>query len=131
MKRITIFFLSLLLAVGCASTSKRTIVMNYSDFGPQAAAWEYIGMKWWQWESHGGSNPGTKYDIKVIVYRSIPLAEVQKIYPVNQEKKQDYRYLEYAKALEYLDKTIEENLVPEVTEVLKKTRNVIVAELGN
>ena len=53
------------------------------------------------------------------------------ILPVIEEKKQDYRYLEYTKALEYLDKTIEENLVSEVTKVLKQTRNVIVAKLGN
>ena len=105
--------------------------MNYSDFGPQAAAWEYIGMEWWQWEPHGDSNPGMKYDIKVVVYRNISLSKVQEFYPVIEDKKQDYRYLEYTKALEYLEKTIEENLVAEVTKILRQTRNVIVTKLGN
>ena len=53
--------------------------MNYEDFGPQALSWEHIGKEWWQWQSHGDSNPNTKYDVKVVVYRDISLEEIKKI----------------------------------------------------
>lgn len=107
----------------CASTQANSsiTVLNYDDFGPQVIAHELIGMDWWQWQSHGDSRP-RKYDIKVIVYRNVSLDTIKEKYPVIPEKQQDYRYLEYNKAIEYLDKHIEENAFPALTQKLKSTR---------
>lgn len=110
--------------------SQNILVLKYDDFGPQAAAWELIGTKWWQWDSHGDSHPDTEYDINVVVYRGISLDNVKARYPVIKEKKQDYRYLEYEKAIKYFDDTIKENILPEVTLKIQKTRDIIINELG-
>jgi hypothetical protein len=85
---------------------KRTIIFQYSDFGPQVLAHELIGFEWYQWERDGHPDPNYVYDIKVVVYKDIRLEEVKKIYPVIKAKQQDYRYVEYKEALEYLDKHI-------------------------
>lgn len=106
-------------------------VLQYDDFGPQAAAWELIGMEWWQWDSHGDSDPNTKYDIRVIIYRGISLANIKRLYPVIEEKKQDFRYLKYSKAIDYLNDNIKENIIPDVTSTLQKTKHKIVLKLGN
>ena len=106
------------------------MVLKYHDFGPQAAAYETIGMEWWQWDNHGDSDPDYRYDIKIVVYRDIPLHQVKEAYPVLKEKKQDYRYLSYAKAMAYLNGQIQEDLLPELTETLRKTRSRIEEKLG-
>jgi hypothetical protein len=87
---------------------RRIIVLPYSNFGPQVLAHELVGYEWYQWNSHGASDPHTKYDVKVIVYKNIPLKEVQKLYPVNKDKKKDYRYVEYNDALKYFNRHIKE-----------------------
>ena len=130
-KILCLLILGNVLVFACMTSHHRVLILQYDDFGPQAAAWELIGMQWWQWDSHGDSDPNTKYDIKVIVYRDIPLANIKKLYPVIKEKKQDYRYLEYAKAIDYLNDNIKENIIPEVTSTLQKTKHKIVLKLGN
>ncbi|MFX0202760.1 MAG: hypothetical protein ACFFCW_42190 [Candidatus Hodarchaeota archaeon] len=85
---------------------RRTIVLSYSDFGPQILAHELVGYEWYQWDSHGDSDPHTKYNVRVIVYKNIALKEVKKLYPVNKDKKQDYRYVEYNEALKYFNRHI-------------------------
>lgn len=122
--------LAILCVAGCSATGRKTMVLKYHDFGPQAAAFETIGMSWWQWDSHGGSRPGDHCDVKVVVYRDIPLQRVKEAYPVLKEKKQDYRYLTYARAMAYPDKHIRENAVPAVTRILRETRARIREELG-
>jgi hypothetical protein len=42
------------------------------------------------------------------VYKNITLKEVQKRYPINKDKNQDYRYVTYAEALKYLNRHIKE-----------------------
>ena len=86
----------------------RTIALSYSEFGPQVLAHELVGYEWYQWDSHGCSDPHRKYNVRVIVYKNIPLKEVQKLYPVKKDKKQDYRYVEYYEALKYFDRHIKE-----------------------
>lgn len=103
-----------------ASEHPKVVVMDYNDFGPQAMAHELIGMEWWQWQAHGGSRP-EQYPIRVVVYSDISQAEVSQQYPVRPEQQQDYRYLEYPKAREYLRQAIEENAITSVTTRLKKT----------
>lgn len=86
-------------------------------------------MDWWQWQEHGDSHQKT-YDIKVVVYRNISLDEVKKKYPVVPEQLKDYRYAEYSKAVSYLDRLIEENVIESLTVTLKGTREKIVQQLG-
>lgn len=118
------------LMVACSSdTKEKTVVFSYVDFGPQVIASEVIGMEWWQWQSHGESRP-TQYDIKIVVYRDMPLSHVKKKYPVVSKEKKDYRYIRYDAALIYLDKKIDENVIEDVTSILKETRKKIVADLG-
>lgn len=131
MMRSVGILLAILFVAGCAGTPRKTMVLKYHDFGPQAAAYQTIGMEWWQWDSHGGSEPGYRCDVKVLVYRDIPLHHVRKTYPVVKAKEQDYRYLTYARAMAYLDKHIRENAVLEVAKILRQTRARIQKELGD
>ena len=123
-------FLACVGLVGCGHKPATTMVLDYDDFGPQVAAHEVIGMAWWQWDSHGDPDPRTRYDIKVVVYRDISLEQVQGQLPVDEEKRQDFRYLTYAQAISYLDETIREGVLPEVTDRLRETKSRIEEELG-
>lgn len=127
-RAIALVFISLMVA--CSSDTRgKAVVFNYIDFGPQVIASEVIGMEWWQWQSHGESRP-TQYDIKVVVYRNMALSHAKKEYPVVSEEKRDYRYIGYDAALIYLNKIIDENVIEDVTAILKETRKKIVTELG-
>lgn len=112
------------------SPSSNMLVLDYHDFGVQAAAYELLGMEWWQWLPHGDSDPATEYGIKVVVYKDVELQEVEKAYPVVPEKNQDFRYLDFDTAMRYLDAEIEENVLPEITERLQETRDKLVAQFG-
>jgi hypothetical protein len=106
-----------------------------------------IGNAWNEWKSEGHELPDD-VDIKVVVYRSVELAELRKQYPVVQGKS-DYRYLEYARALQFLQeqvKTVESykkeeqeaddslasavKMWEELEQTLKKTHKVIIENLG-
>ena len=100
--------MAFLIIFGCKNTPKQYLVLDYEDFGPQAMAWETFGMQWWQWDNIGDSDPNFKYDIKVVVYRDIPLMKIQLLFPVNSEKRKDFRYIDYSEAIKYLDKNIKE-----------------------
>lgn len=131
MKTIIASILVLIL-IGCANlgAGDRQLVLKYSDFGTFSLCEELIGQDWWQWQGHGDSTP-RDYDIKVVVFRNIDISKVKKIYPVIPEKKQDYRYVSYERALEFLEKTInelnalEEPLFIQMADGLKKTREKI------
>ena len=84
------------------------VVLTYDSFGPQAAAHELIGMRWWQWQSHGDSRGSEEYSIKVVVYWGQDLEAVERQYPVNEAKEIDYRYVEYDKAVSHMEAVIEE-----------------------
>ena len=85
--------------------------------------------------NHGDSDPKTKYDIKIAIYRDIPLQEVKERFPVVKESKKDYRYVEYNAALKFLDKNIlehkdiDEQWAKDIVNRLSKVRNKIVQEL--
>jgi hypothetical protein len=50
--------LAALLFFGCAHAEvKNIVVLDYNDFGPQATAYELLGMDWLQWQLHGDSRP--------------------------------------------------------------------------
>ncbi len=124
-----LLFISLLLVACVSSSNQQILIMNYNDFGPQVIASDIIGMEWWQWEVHGDSRP-TSYPIKVVVYHNISLAAVKNQYPINQREGKDFRYLEYTKAIAYLDEKIEENVIDEVTDRLMETRATLIRALG-
>ena len=129
MKIAAVIFLALC-APGCATAPRNMMVLQYHDFGPQAAAYQAIGMEWWQWDNHGDPDPNFQYDVKVVVYRDIPLSQVREAYPVVKSKEQDFRYLAYTDAMAYLNTTIQEDAMAEVTHRLKLTRAGIEKELG-
>lgn len=127
MKIIILFCVAI---VGCTPAFDKTIVLNYDDFGPQVSAYETIGMNWWQWQGQGKPDPPYYYDIKVVVYRDISPQRVMEMYPVVKEKNLDYRYLPYTKALLYLNKEIQSDVLAELTEKLRKTKDKITSTLG-
>jgi len=129
MKRWFIISLIIFLEACSSVNSDNMIVLEYSDFGPQVIASEVIGTQWWQWQEHGDSKP-TVYPVKVVVYRGASLDEAKKRYPVDPMKKQDFRYLEYQEALNFLDQKIEDDVIEGVTSTLRKTRNIILEELA-
>ena len=119
--------------------SKKLIILNYSDFGPQSMSYDVLGKEWWQWKTHGDSRPGKHHEIKVIVYRNITLKKVKNLYPVIKENKQDYRYLEYQKAIDYLDDKIKllkewkkhdpKSFIPRLLKQLEKTKECILSSV--
>ena len=133
MKRIAglCLFLLFTLLTACSGHSQQTVILlDYRDFGPQAIAHEVVGTEWWQWQNHGDPDPAARYDIKVAVYKDIPLTEVKNKYPVEPEQNKDVRYLEYQQAVGFLDEKIAENVMKSVTERLKATRKKITDRLG-
>lgn len=111
-------------SVNNTSANAKTLVMSYRDFGPQVIAHEIIGNDWWQWQTHGDSRP-REYNIKVVVFENINLSSVANQYPVAPESAEDYRYLEYSRAMEYLQQHISQDLVPVTTKQLQQTKRVL------
>ena len=120
--------IGLILFAGCAAKREPhdgTLVLPYHELGPQVAVHGLIGYEWYQWNSHGDSDPNKDDDVKVVVYRNIPLEKVKEMYPVIVGK-QDYRYLDYEAAINYLNKNESEPYL----EHLQKTKKKIVEHLG-
>ena len=106
-----------------------------------------IGNAWNQWTNPSHELPDD-VDIKVVVYRGVELEELRKQFPVVKGKS-DYRYLEYARAIQFLQeqvKTVESykkeeqeaadsvlstvKMWEELGQTLKKTHRVIIENLG-
>jgi hypothetical protein len=81
-----------------------------------------LGFGWYQWNSQGPDNPSARDDVRVIVYRDVPLDYAQRLYPVIRGR-QDYRYVKYEDALAYCDRLLRE--YGEFMEQLKRTRDMI------
>ncbi|MFY9227435.1 MAG: hypothetical protein WAQ98_32485 [Blastocatellia bacterium] len=88
-------------------TSKNALVLPYQKFGPQVVAYPLIGFEYYQWNSHGSSDPKQQDDINVVVYKDIDLELVKKQYPVIKDKS-DYRYVEFTEAIKFIDDKIDE-----------------------
>lgn len=112
--------------INLGQSSADEIVLPYKSFGPQVLAHELIGMEWWQWDSHGDSKSGT-YPIQVVVYWDQTLVQTEQKYPVQREKKRDFRYVERARAIEHLAANLKnlenqpEYLISEIVKVLRET----------
>jgi hypothetical protein len=83
-----------------------TVILGYEDFGPQVMAYELIGYGWNQWKNEGHELPDD-VDVKVVVYRGVNLAKVKGAYPVVRGQS-DYRYVEYDRAMRFLNAQISE-----------------------
>jgi hypothetical protein len=103
-----------------------TVVLSYQELGPQVAVYELIGFEWYQWNNHGGSDPNEVDDVKVVVYRNVSLDKVKEMYPVVVGK-QDYRYLDYETAIEYLNKNEGEPYLKH----LQATKQKVMEQLGS
>jgi hypothetical protein len=135
-KIVPLFFCIVGFSCSHQNSQHQHVILNYRDFGPPALASELIGNDYWQWDSHGDSRP-RDYQISVVVYRNVDLQKVKKIYPVKKEKEQDYRYVEYQIAMEFLDSSIAElqsykdEIPQKLIDTLTKTRNTIKSVLGD
>ncbi|MBK1883439.1 hypothetical protein JIN85_13515 [Luteolibacter pohnpeiensis] len=98
---------ALILVLSVSHVRAGEVVLPYSAFGPQVVAYELIGMEWWQWDSQGDAHDH-KYPIKVVVYWDQTQEETAKRHPVDQSKLQDFRYVEYSKAVEHLEASIKD-----------------------
>ncbi|MCL2523605.1 MAG: hypothetical protein FWF20_02130 [Betaproteobacteria bacterium] len=123
-----IFTLGVLSLVSCteqphdAPKAQRTLVLPYDAFGPQVIAYLLIGFEWYQWDNHGDSSPITEYDVRVVIYRDIPLYQVRKQFPVIIGQ-QDYRYISYHDALAHCDRHLRED--SQLFAHLKQTKQLI------
>ena len=109
----------------CNNSPKKYEVFNYEDFGPQSMSYERLGMQWWQWDNHGSSDPNYKYDIKVVVYRDMPLSQIKSLFPVETSSKKDFRYFEYNDSIEYLNEKIKELDAEKEEWAVKLKKNLI------
>lgn len=98
---------SFVVALGAHTVSADEAVLPYSAFGPQVAANKLIGMEWWQWDAHGDGTD-REYPVKVVVFWDQTQEKTAKAHPVDESKLQDFRYIEYSKAVEYLERIIKE-----------------------
>jgi hypothetical protein len=114
---------------GSQPQTPTSLVLKYSDFGPQAMAYEALGYEWFQWEATGGPDPSQAYDVRVVVFKDLPLESVKTEYPVDKAKGQDFRYIGHDQALAYLEKNIKgvKSDMPELAVQLETTRQKILA----
>ena len=124
---------------------KNICILDYDDFGIQAMVYELLGYQWYQWNRHGDPDPNGFYDIKVVVHKDIPRGKVEEFYPVIKELEQDFRYVEYTRALSYINRQIRDIVelqntgqLQEDTTIFKnlrtrlmKTRHKIISKLNN
>ena len=124
----------LMLCIALSSCSTGTInskyhysLFEYEDFGPQAMAYELIGMQVWQWQDFV-SDPDEEFDIRVVVFEG-DRDLFQKKFKTIPAQQLDYRLVSYPDAVQYLNHQIEENIMPVVTERLERTKARLEAEL--
>lgn len=86
------------------SLLQHMIVLDYEDFGPSMLA-SKLGPAFNQWKSCGHPLPDD-VEVNVVVYRGVGLEKVKEVYPVAQGRS-DYRYLDYDRALDFLNTNIE------------------------
>jgi hypothetical protein len=84
-----------------------SVLLCYEDFGPQALAYELLGVDWWAWNGGGNWEPGDSFDVRVVVYRPDARRRVREAYPSDPRRSLDNRLVAYAKAKRWLDSKIE------------------------
>ncbi len=108
---------------------EKPIVLDYSDFGPQVLSYETLGFSWYEWNSHGSKE---KDNVKVIVYKNLKSSAHKRYIDSQSPPAVDYRFISHQKAMDYLNKNIEElsqtNEFPEIIKLLKLTKKKLVSE---
>ena len=121
---------------------RHTVVLDYEDFGPQVMSYGLIGYGWNQWKNEGHELPDD-VAVRVVVYKGVSVTRVRRAYPVVRGRS-DYRYVEYGRALRFLDRQIAElegwkkgerdadsvKTREELLNTLKNTRAAITRRLG-
>ncbi|GLQ76228.1 hypothetical protein GCM10007932_55910 [Vibrio penaeicida] len=101
-----VFFLVFMFVFSSSINANSSItVMNYHDFGPPSLSGKLLGVEWFQWQSHGDSKP-RNYPVKVVVYEGYELEKVESLYPVNSAKEQDFRYVTFDSAVDFIDSSL-------------------------
>lgn len=103
------YLLSALLIASCTLANdlliENTIVLDYKDFGPPDIAEDLLGPHYWQWDNGHYDSPQA-FNIRVVIYRQVDLDDVKAMFPVSKNKQQDFRYVEYKKAILWYNKQI-------------------------
>lgn len=129
MKKLLLCVLVVVTAACASKLSRSVVVLDYTDFGPQAMAYPLLDRRNLSWDPHAPLILG-QGQIKVVVYRGVPEDAVRASYTPDRANNIDYRYISYGEALQYLDTQIQRNLLPRVTPRLIETREQLLAELG-
>ncbi len=106
----------------------KTITLAYHDFGPQVATHALLGMAWWSWSGGGCYERDDAFDVRVVVYRNITRAEVEKRFPTVRWK-WDHRLVAYDDAVAHVD-ALSESTIPSLNEDMRNTKARLVAALG-
>ncbi len=86
----------------------KTAIFRYEDFAPQVAAFSLgLGFEWYQdigvpCPTGGSHCADDAYDIKVVIYRGIERAAVEKLYPTVKDVS-EYRLAAYEELMPKLD----------------------------
>jgi hypothetical protein len=108
----------------------KLLLLNFNDFGPPSMSFDLLGQSWWRWESSGSSDPMQRYPIQVVVYKGVGLNSAMLKYPSNQKRLKDYRYISLKQAIDYLNENIEDDVIPEITHRLKRTKQRLMLEFA-
>lgn len=117
-----------------------SFVMKYEDFGSPGSPDELFGSELSEETAQRTEALSTRDEIQVVVYRNVDLATVKRTYP-SLGGKSLYRYVEYSRAIAYLDKQIEElkasnrdaeysKLKEQLISEYEQSRNRIIERLG-
>src|SRR6185503_18691104 len=131
---LTVFALTVVSVptLGSYAAPRGLMVLPYSAFGPQVMAYELIGYEWYQWNSQGPDDPATRDTVKVVVYRGVSLDHAKRRFPVVRGVA-DYRYVEYGRALRYLEAAHKQAVaydLPDLAAQVQKTRSDVLTRLG-
>ena len=111
--------------LACPNAISEILVLEYAEFGPQVASYRLLGPEWWQWQSHGDSDPRSQYLVQVVVYDEESERDLRHEYPIIPSENKDYRLIPLNQALQYLDEEIKKDIFEPTTARLKKTRTRI------
>ena len=97
------------------------IMMEYKDFGPQAMAYDFIGYERRQWKSTDGNQENKNHPIKIVVYTESEKNNAIAKFPIDQDARQDFRYVSVDAAREYLEENLADIKGEATLDVLSQT----------
>ena len=109
------------------------IMMEYKDFGPQAMAYDFIGYERRQWQSTDGNQQNKNHPIKIVVYTEAEKNNAIAKFPIDQDARQDFRYVSVDAAREYLEENLAdikgEATLDGLSQTLEKTKTRLNKEI--